>query len=163
MGILKKIQSAAHNRTTYRVGLLQAKAYRLLKEETSIALKQYSISTVEWAFLGLLYDMKTLRPKVAADELGVEASFVTVMFNTLDKEGLVSQKADPSDSRAKTLFLTNKGNEFVEKVEPVVRAHMRPLVSGSSVSDLLGYLAILQTIIKNKSQKKNTAKDKKTH
>ena len=153
MGIIKKITSVAHNRTTYRLGLLQAKAYRILKDETSIVLTPHDVSTVEWAFLGVLLDGKALRPKAAADELGVEAPFVTAMFAKLEKKGLVAQKADVTDSRAKTIFLTPKGIAFVEKIEPMVRAHMRALVSGSSTGDILGYISVLESIIENESKK----------
>ena len=71
MNIIQKIQTVAQNRKTYRVGLLQAKAYRVLKHHTAKALSEFNISHIEWAFLGLLYDApKGMRSSALAKELG---------------------------------------------------------------------------------------------
>ncbi len=148
--ILKKLQSASKNSTTYRVGLLQAKVYRILKNKTGEALSDYGISTIEWALLGLLFDCKAgLRASKLAEELGVEAPFITVLFAKLKKMGLVDHASDPKDSRVKIMHLTTKGTDFVPGVEKHVRAQMRPLVSGSAISDVLSYVTVLETIIEN--------------
>ena len=87
--ILEKLKRASYNRKTYRVGLLQAKAYRILKSRTTKILEPFDISTIEWAFLGLLYDKASLRTKVAARELGVEAPFITALVSSLKKRSFV--------------------------------------------------------------------------
>ena len=147
--MLEKLAFANRNRTTYRVGLLQARAYRILKQETAAILKPLGITTIEWAFLGLLYEHKTMRMKDSAQELGVEASFVTAMINRLMEKGLVGESRDETDSRAKCIFLSTKGKEFVPKTETVVRSSTRRLIAGANPRDLLGYIAILEKIIKN--------------
>jgi DNA-binding MarR family transcriptional regulator len=149
MSLLTKISQAARNRTTYTAGLLQARAYRILKERTSVVLAPLGISTTEWALLGLLMDHKGMRPKQIADEIGIEASFVTVMTAHLKKNGWVQETSDTKDSRAKMLSLSSKGRAFVQKTEAHVRNEMRPLVAGASAGDLLGYIAVLEQIIKN--------------
>ena len=149
MSLLTKITQAARNRTTYTAGLLQARAYRILKERTSVVLAPLGLSTTEWAFLGLLMESKGMRPKHAADELGIEASFVTVMTAHLKKNGWIEEMSDTKDSRAKMLSLTPKGRTFVQKTEVHVRKEMRPLIEGAAPGDLLGYLSVLERIIKN--------------
>ena len=149
MGILKKISSVTQNRTTYRVGLLQAKAYRVLKQRTADVLKPHGISTFEWAFVGMLSDKESMRSKDAALELGVEAPFVTQMVASLKKKGLVTERKSLEDSRAKAIALSEDGRAFVAKLEPIVRAHMRPLLQNIGVRDLLGYLAVLEKITEN--------------
>ncbi len=149
MGIFQKIQSIAKNRTTYRVGLLQAKAYRILKQSTAELLKPHGLSTFEWAFVGLLADNDSMRPKDAAYELGVEAPFVTQMVAGLKKKGLVQEARDKEDTRAKAISLTARGHDVVSKLEPIVRAGIRPLLGSISARDLLGYLTVLETIATN--------------
>lgn len=144
-----KLSSAARNRTTYRVGLLQAKAYRILKQRTAVVLEQFGISTIEWAFLGLLSDEGGLRYKDAAFVLGVEPPFVTTMVMHLVEAELVHITKSASDSRVKTLSLTTSGEVFVKSTEALVRAHMKHLVQGASPGDLLGYLAVMERIIAN--------------
>jgi DNA-binding MarR family transcriptional regulator len=158
MSIFRKIASAARNRTTYAAGLLQAKAYRILKQRTTELLAPAGISTIEWAFLGLLIDNDSLRAQEAAYELGVEAPFVTVMAANLSKKGFVSIAKDADDSRAKNISLTATGKRFVAKTETELRAGMRGLVSGASPNDLLGYLAVLECIVENGQKKKKTTR-----
>ena len=147
--ILRKLSLAKHNRTTYRVGLLQAKAYRILKSTTTQLLKPLGISTIEWAFLGLLHDRGSLRSKAAALELGVEPPFITVLVTSLKNRGLVSETKEANDTRAKSLQLTEEGRVFVDSTEKIVREGMRSSIKGVHLNDLLGYLAVLETIVTN--------------
>ncbi|MBA3733528.1 MarR family transcriptional regulator [Patescibacteria group bacterium] len=150
MNIIHKIQAAAQNRKTYRIGLLQAKAYRVLKHYTSKVLSEYKISTIEWAFLGLLYDApKGMRSSVVANELGVEAPFITQIVKKLEKTDFILEKEDEKDSRAKILSLTKEGVKFVDITEVKLREVMRPLVKDVSPGALMSYIEVMQSIIKN--------------
>lgn len=151
INVLTKIKSAAHNRTSYRVGLLQAKAYRVLKQKTMVVLTPLGISTIEWALLGLLADRKSLRMSHVAQELGVEAPFITAMVLQLKKKNFIVLTKDINDSRVKSMSLTTEGNTFVTETEPIVRGAMRPIISGVSITDLLGYLSVLEQIVHNDS------------
>jgi MarR family transcriptional regulator for hemolysin len=149
-GIIKKISAGARNRTTYAIGLLQAKAYRILKQHTTKALSKYEISTVEWAFLGLLYENKDgLRSIEVAHELGVKPPFITSILNNFDKKHLVDISDDSKDSRAKVLRLTKEGNKFVDEVESYLKDKMRPLIGGAPLGDILSYILVLEKIIEN--------------
>ncbi len=153
-GIFKKISAAARNTTTYRIGLLQAKTYRVLKQHTAKALEPLGISTIEWAFLGLLTETPSgIRAAVAAQELGVEAPFISALLKNLEKKQLIESGADKTDSRAKLLHLTKKGEAFVQSTEQHLRSAMRPLVAGISLSDLLAYITVLEAISKNREKK----------
>ena len=161
MGIFRKLTSAAHNRTTYRAGLLQAKAYRILKQRTTELLAPAGISTIEWAFLGLLIDNDSLRARETAYELGVEPPFVTVMAAKLSKKGFVIITKDADDSRAKNISLSEVGRQFVTTTEIELRSGMRGVIAGANPGDLLGYLAILECIVENGSKKTNKTKTNK--
>ena len=152
MGYLEQFKSAARNRTTYRAGLLQAKAYRILKLRTNRELNriEIGISSIHWALLGLLHDeSKGMRPREAAIELGVEAAFVTTLVADLKKKGFVESVADENDNRAKLLSITKKGKVFVTTTEPKLRAAMRLLVAGISINELTTYLVFLEKIVEN--------------
>jgi DNA-binding MarR family transcriptional regulator len=147
--MLKSLNALRRNRTTYQVGLLQAKAYRALKNVTSEHLEPFNLSTTQWAFLGLLLDKGGLAPSVAADELGVEAPFVTVMVRDLKKRGLLTEEKNTQDSRRKVMCLTKEGERFVTETEAHMRSKMRPLISGVSPRAFVDYLLVLEQIIKN--------------
>lgn len=153
--MLKKLATVARVSTTYRIGLLQAKAYRILKAHTTEALKHLNISTIEWAFLGVLHDHKEgMRAQEAAEELGVEAPFISALLKKLEKKKLLSTYLSPDDSRAKIVHLTQEGRSFVDGTEKYLRGKMRPLVQGAALGDLLAYLAVLETIIENANKQK---------
>lgn len=148
MTFFTNIRTASRNRTTYRSGLLQARAYRMLKQHTNAHLADSGIIATHWALLGLLFEEKEgMRFSEAATELGVEAPFVTTLASDLGKKGLVMQMRDPSDSRAKRLQLTDDGRLFVERTERELRTHVRTLVPGISIDSLAGYFTVLESIV----------------
>lgn len=156
--ILKKIQLVSRNRTTHQVGLLQAKVYRILKQETNRHLAPAGLTTLHWAFLGLLFvHSKGLRLQVVAQELGVEPPFVTELAKELVKKELVIIEKDVTDSRAKVAMLSKSGTVFVKKTEAHMRECMRPMISGVSPADLITYLTVLEKIVTNAH---NTKKEK---
>ena len=158
-GLIKKIINAANLRTTYRIGLLQTKAYRILKQHTAETLSPYGISTIEWAFLGLLHDApEGMRSKAAADEIGVEAPFITAMVASLRKKDLVLEGQDKKDSRAKNLSLTEKGHEFVIATEKILKESVRGIMKGIGAGDIVSYLAVLKQMVDNGGFKKPSSK-----
>lgn len=136
------------------MGLLQAKAYRVLKKQTADALAEYRVSTVEWALLGLLFqEDKGMRSSKLAKELGVEAPFITALFRKLEKRGFVDAISDENDSRARNIRLTDEGIDFVQSTEQKMKQRMRPLIEGISVNDLMSYVAVLEKILQNNHTK----------
>ena len=139
-----------HGLTTYRMGLLQARAYRVLKKYSSDELFAADLSTLDWALLGLLYDEpKGFRLSKVALLLGIEAPFVTEIVRELKRKGYISQMLDPKDSRAKIVVLTEKGKDFVPVFDKTLRSRLKYLLSGVSPKDLYGYIKVLDTIVKN--------------
>ena len=153
---VKRLSAIGKNRTTYRVGLLQDRAYRVLKKNTLEALREFNISSVEWAYIGLVFDTdEGIRLSAAAKLLGVEAPFVTEISSRLVSEmGLIKIVPDEKDKRAKRAYITDKGKTFVEKVESHLRAETRPLLDGISAGEILGYLSVLSKIVQNSEKEK---------
>lgn len=149
-GLISKLQTAARARKSYTVGLIQAKAYRILKERTRGALAPLGVSTLHFALLGILESEKAgIRMKGAAEELGVEAPLITTLSNKLRKKGYIEVVPDTKDARIKYLHLTAKGREFLNNTEQKVRARMQPLIHNIPLRDLLSYLVVLEKIIEN--------------
>ena len=148
--IFKKIVHAKSALTTYNLGLLQAKAYRILKNKTSELLLTYNISTIDWALIGLLLDKKEgLRFSEAALALGVEAPFVTVIVDILEEKKIVSRHSSLTDKRSKTIALTVNGKSLALKIEHYLKKETKFLVVGVSISELIAYRKVLKAIIEN--------------
>lgn len=136
--------------TTYNFGIVQNSVYRHMKQQTTKALAGSNMGTVEWALLGYLSEHHDgVRPSEAAEAVGVEPPFITSLSKALVKRGFIKLVPDTEDSRAKNLCITDSGKEFVEKTEPELRRHMRPLIEGVSVRELLTYYSVLKKIKKN--------------
>ena len=154
MGIFNKIKNIRAELTTYGIGLLQAKAFRILNTKTAEQLKEYGMSPVEWALLGLLYEHSSGLPSaLAAGELGVEAPFITALGDNLEKLKLIERKNDGQDKRIKMLRLTASGKTLVPKLEKILQHNMRFLLQDASIREILAYRKILHTIVENSEKK----------
>ncbi len=148
--LFKKITDIEKNYTTYAVGLLQDKAYRILKSHTALLLKEFDISTNDWALLGYLSgEDQGVRPSVLSYILGVEAPFITTQVTHLEKKGYVTSGIDKDDTRAKRIILTKSGMLFVEKTEKYLREGTKPLLEGIPALDIYKYIKVLRGIISN--------------
>jgi MarR family transcriptional regulator for hemolysin len=153
-GIIRKVRAAVQNSKTYQIGLLQTKAYRVLKQFVDDALEHLKVTSTEWAFLGLLYEANTgMRAMDIAHELGVEAPFVTVLIKKLEKQGFIEAREDSKDRRAKRICLTDLGRTFVKETEVYLRGELRTLIKGGNISDIASYITVLELIIENNPKK----------
>lgn len=148
--MFEKLKELKSDLTTYGIGLLQAKAFRILKQQTNEALKKYNISSVDWALLGVLHEHAAgLRLSEIASILGVEAPFVTQTMDSLLAQDLIDKTALGNDARVKMLQLTDKGKRLIPEIEAHTRKEMRHLLHGASPRDVLAYRKILKVIIDN--------------
>lgn len=138
---------ARKNLTTYKVGLLQTKAYRALKNKTSIALKPFNISSIEWAFLGMIHEQKDgIRSNDLADILGVEAPFITSLASRFEKEKILKYVKDEADGRAKKIFLTERGHSQVVEIEALLRTESKKWLSGLSIREIITFVKVLKKL-----------------
>jgi DNA-binding MarR family transcriptional regulator len=139
--------------TTYSMGLLQAKAYRILNTHTTKVLKCCDLVPIEWALLGLLYENKSGMHYIEiAEALGVEAPFVTVMIDKLHGNKLLLVQTSQKDRRAKTAKIDTKGVELVDMAEKLLRQETRGLFKGISLKEILTYRKVLRAIVDNGSK-----------
>ncbi len=148
MNLIKRLISYKKKFSTYSIGLLQAKSYRILKKKTTAFLSVYDLSTVDWALLGILYETseETLYLIDIADALGVKPPFVTRIIAELQKRGLVTIEKSNVDSRAKNIHLTKEGSSLVVTIERKLRVVSRTWITGVSPLDFLAYMRVLEAI-----------------
>ncbi len=137
--------------TTYKSGLLQAKAYRIMRGHLAKILSIYDLSIPEWTILGQVFEQDGVRLAEISEILSVEAPLVTTLADQLEKKGLVTRTDDPQDRRAKLLTLTQKGKEIVPQIESEAAARLKQLLGGITDEDLFAYNRVLEFIVKNLS------------
>ncbi|MDC6378840.1 MarR family transcriptional regulator [Pseudomonas graminis] len=62
-----------------------------------------------------------LRQRTLADHMGLEGQSLVRLLDQLESSGLLVRRDDPSDRRAKALYLTDAGRKLAEQAELVVR------------------------------------------
>lgn len=145
-----KIARLRNGVNTYSIGLLQAKAFRILKKHTREYLEPHDLATIDWALLGALYrqdDGHTFGE--LSSIMGVRAPYITRMIKKLSAQSLVQVLHIKEDRRTKVVRLTKGGRDLVEAVEKGLRSHMRSVMKGVSARDVLGYIAVLRHIVDN--------------
>lgn len=148
--LMLKLITNTDSLTTYKTGLMQAKAYRSLKQVTSKALEPYKLSSLDWALLGLLFDSpEGFKLVEIAELLGVESPFVTVLIDGLEEKGLVTRTVKAEDKRAKIITLTDKSREMIPVIEKDLLSYTKVLLKGASVSEVIAYIKVLSKIVEN--------------
>lgn len=152
MSFLKGLKLITQNRTTYDIGLIQARAYRVLKQTTAHALKSESLSTIEWAMLGVIsHHVNGVRTTTIADELRVKPPLVSRLIAKAEAGGwiVITQGVD---KRERLVCLSEKAKRKIPIIEARIRKNLRPLLLGVSPRDLIGYLKTVASISENGSK-----------
>lgn len=149
MNLFSNIRRIAQNRTTYDIGLIQARGYRMLKHLTATVVNKEGLSTSEWAMVGIIsHHPGGVRSTEIAELLGVKPPLVSRLITRLEKEGWVTV-IQGADKRERILSLTKQATIRLPKIEAQVRKELAQLLKGVSTSDLVGYLKTLSLIAEN--------------
>jgi DNA-binding MarR family transcriptional regulator len=83
--------------------------------------------------MGILVDLWT-RDGVRQQDLAISSikdkSSITRSLNVLEKQNILVRIPDPKDKRTKRIFLTHKGKQLQEELEPMARAAIQQAISG---------------------------------
>lgn len=134
------------NIPTYKIGLIQAQAYRTLQLQFRLALKPFELTIPEWSLLGLINDAGTLNLTQITTLLKSKASHPTVLVDQLTAQGLLKRETISSDRRSKAVSITEKGARLVPEVELQVRASLRTALSHIPREDLEIYFSVLRQL-----------------
>jgi DNA-binding MarR family transcriptional regulator len=92
------------------------------------------LSQGRFTVLMLLYDKTcgkthTLTPAQLAESSGVTRATMTGLVDTLERDGMVTRKPDPSDRRQLSVELTPRGMEFLNEIMPEHFRRIKVLLS----------------------------------
>jgi DNA-binding MarR family transcriptional regulator len=84
--------------------------------------------------------------------LGMEGALVTRFVKQMEKDGLVSRRADPNDNRYTLVALTQKGREAMEKLESLRSKSENELLKGVGKKEKAVLVSALNKIQENISR-----------
>ncbi|WP_111710286.1 MarR family winged helix-turn-helix transcriptional regulator [Lutibacter citreus] len=101
------------------LGYLLWQATMRWQREANKALSEVGLTNTQFAILSalawLLRSSKNVTQKEIADGSKTDRMMVSKILRTLQKNGLVERKEHETDTRAKCVFLTDKGVEILQK------------------------------------------------
>ena len=153
MSLIKRLLTK-HLLSTYQIGVLVARTHRELKAHTDAVLAPYELTSVDWAILGLLHDNTGAGMKLIdlAEELGVEAPFVTLRIKKLQVRELIGIKSGATDKRERLATITPLGTKIVTIIEPILRKESRAWLKGVGPLDIKGFITVMKTVVLNNQQ-----------
>ncbi|HUC20157.1 MAG TPA: MarR family transcriptional regulator [Candidatus Polarisedimenticolaceae bacterium] len=134
--------------TTYRIGIIQAQAYRRLQNHYRAALKPYQLSVPEWSLLGIVIDTGSMTPSELAKALKSKVSHPSALIGRLEKRGLLQRDANGGDKRSTRVSLTPAGRKLIPAIETHVRTKLCGDLDDLSTTELSAYFKLLSKLAK---------------
>jgi len=135
--------------STYYIGILQVKAYRVLQHQVSQEVKKFDLNPTQWFILGQIKSQRTVRAAEIANLLKVEAPLITSLTDDLVNKGLLRKATSSKDKRVNLLELTAKAEKLIPIIEGKLQASLKELLSGVDEGELMVYQKVLEAIVKN--------------
>lgn len=142
-----EVMDSLRNMPTYKAGIAQASAYRLLKKFTEECISEHDLTMMQWYIIGTLNESDPeVGPSVGdlAALLDTGLPYVTNTVNVLEIRGIVERRCCKDDSRIKRLYLCQEYAPIVQQIEEEMRKRMRAtLYKDISPKELLTYIKVL--------------------
>lgn len=88
-----------------------------------------------------------LTQSALARAVGIERSTMVAVIDTLQERGMVERKPSPVDRRSYALVLTGNGENLMERLLPMVRAHERNVARNLSAAEKELLIELLMRLI----------------
>lgn len=138
------------NIATYEGGMIQTKAYRVLRAHAYACLEAHQLNPTAWSMIGLVATTpEGVRASDIAATLGVKAPLITQVGDELIRRNFIERVTDTADQRAKLLHITPTGLTAMHQIEGEMTKALSTLLRGISAKELATYHKVLRTIIAN--------------
>jgi DNA-binding MarR family transcriptional regulator len=84
------------------------------------ALAEHEVTPSQLFLLSCLQQQDGLKPRDLAELVSLDTSSLTGLIDRTERVGLLQRQPDPDDRRALRIYLTDKGRELLDRLEPVV-------------------------------------------
>jgi DNA-binding MarR family transcriptional regulator len=116
------------------------------------ALAEHGLGTAEHGVLVALEDFGPLSQQQIADGLDADKSQVVRLIDQLERRGLVTRAADPTDRRRHRIALTPTGHKLVEQATPAVRRAEEQYLNVLSAAERKALASLLQRLLESQSR-----------
>lgn len=131
------------------LGYLLNTSARMIKRELDNKLKQYSLTTSQWALLALLLENNNLSQAEIADRASSDRATVGTIIDKLINKGFIQKELSKTDRRSYTVSLTEKGRQLAAKVAGYSIASNDKALAGIQEEEKAILLYCLNRIVRN--------------
>jgi MarR family transcriptional regulator, transcriptional regulator for hemolysin len=118
------------------LGFLISDTARLLRKRFDQRAREVGLTRAQWQVLALLGMNEGINQAGLADILDIEPITLTRHLEKLEEAGLIERRSDPSDKRARTLFLTEAASPVIAKIRTIGRGLIEEMTAGLSAADI---------------------------
>ena len=131
----------------HQLGALIAQTGRQWRQTLDKQLQPFGLTQATWLPLWHLAQAdEPMRQKDLAALLAVDGSAVVRILDTLEKQQLIERR-EGTDRRAKTLHLTDKGEQVTQKLTEVVQALRQKVLAPLDEQEMDTTINVLQTVL----------------
>ncbi len=144
-GDVRRITSLV-NIPTYKAGVVQSSAYRLLKKFTEDCIKEHGLTTMQWFIIGTIYDTGATGIGVTELSRAVDTNvpYITNTLNLLENMQIVTREAREDDNRSKVVRIAAAYLPNIQLIEQDIRRKMRKTIYATiTPAELRAYLTVL--------------------
>jgi MarR family transcriptional regulator, transcriptional regulator for hemolysin len=130
---------------------------RMLRTFADYKAAQFGITRAQWVVLARLDRFEGLKQSELAEMLDLQPISLTRLLDRLSDSGLIERRADPTDRRAKRLFLTAAARPLLERLGDLGEELMTTALAGvarESVEQMVGQLAIVKENLRQAIQQR---------
>ncbi len=122
---------------------------RLLRTYADQQARQFGMTRAQWAVLARLEYAEGLKQSELADMLDLQPITLTRLVDRLCANGLIERRADPSDRRAKRLYLTAQARPLMNRLADLGENMMATVLEGLDAAKLEQMTANLSRVRDN--------------
>lgn len=131
------------------LGYLLHDVARLMKRRFEEEARAHGVTLPQWRALAQIGLSDGISQVALAQAIDADPMTVSGMLDRLEKRGLITRLADPSDSRAKLANLTDEGLAVVETTRAVGTAMYEAALVGVAPEDAAKAISVLQQMREN--------------
>ena len=132
-----------------RVGTVLAQVARLMRRAFDERAREIGVTRPQGQVRSVLLRHEGIKQGGLAEILEVEPITAGRMIDRMQDAKLVERKTDPADRRAWRLFLTPRGREIIDRLQPLAMETTEKTLKGISEDDQADLLRTLDTMLEN--------------
>ncbi|HKR91327.1 MarR family transcriptional regulator [Novosphingobium sp.] len=131
------------------MGTVLAQVARLMRRAFDERAREIGVTRPQWLVLSVLQRHEGIKQGGLAEILEVEPITAGRMIGRMQEAGLVERREDSTDRRARRLYLTDRGREIIERLQPLAVETSDEALKGVSAQDKAQLARILEMMLEN--------------